>query len=160
MTAKAIVTVVLLGFVAVSVGYLIIGEARTARTPAPAAGTPDATNPPPAAHKVVAYYIHNTQRCQTCLKIEHLAEGALRDEFADALERGELEWRTRNMEETPNEHFVTDFDLVTSSLVIVDLHDGQQHAWTNMERVWELVHGDEVAFREYVADQVRTYLES
>lgn len=161
MKPKTVVTLVLLGFVCVSIAYLVVSETRTERkAPQPVASVgrePSMTAP---AHKVVAYYFHNTQRCQTCLKIERLAEETLRNEFAGALAQGELEWRVLNMEEPPNEHFATDYELVTSSLVIVDLHNGEQHAWTNMERVWELVHDEEAAFREYVANQVRTYMES
>jgi hypothetical protein len=112
------------------------------------------------AHKVIAYYFHNTQRCMTCNKIERLAREALQEKFATALEAGDLEWRVVNMEEAPNTHFVEDYQLVTSSLVLVDVHAGQQRDWTNMEKVWQYVHDDEAAFKRYVADQAREYLES
>jgi len=188
MKPKRIATILLLAFVGVSVAYLVVQEARTTGPPpaggaggAPDDGSTAAGDPSPAAageaerlradaasgaagaataHKVVVYYFHNTQRCSTCLKIEELSRQAVAAEFADALERGELEWRVLNMEEPPNEHFADDFKLFTSSLVIVDIHDGQQHAWSNMGRVWELVHRDEAEFTEYVASQVRAYLES
>ena len=181
MNAKTLGTVVLLAFVAVSVGYLIVSEFKAssaadtaAETPAapvvaeqPTEGVPAAEvspgEPPAAAareHKVVAYYFHNTQRCVTCLKIERLAEEALRGQFAAAFEKGELEWRAVNMEEPPNEHFVQDYQLVTSSLVLVDLHDGEERDWTNMEKVWQFVHDDEAAFKQYVVEQAREYLES
>jgi len=181
MNAKAVGTIMLLAFVAVSVGYLIVSEFKASSAADPATETPAAPvvgeqptedapaveavpeEPPAAAapgHKVVAYYFHNTQRCKTCLKIERLAEEALREEFAPAFEAGELEWRAVNMEEPPNEHFVQDYQLVTSSLVLVDVHDGAERDWTNMEKVWEFVHDDEAAFKQYVAEQVREYLES
>lgn len=165
MNPRSIITTVLLAFVAVSVGYLVVTEMRGADDAAPvvtaaAAPSSDAAAGRPATHKVVAYYFHNTQRCSTCLEIERRSEAALKAEFADALERGTLEWRVLNMEEPPNAHFVTDYALVTSSLVIVDVHDGRQRAWASMDRVWELVHDDETAFTDYVAKQVRAYLES
>lgn len=165
MSVKAIVTAALLAFVAVSVGYLIVSETRTvAESPAPAVSenpaAGDEASQPVArpAHQVVAYYFHYTQRCPTCRKIERLAQEALQARFADALQRGELEWRVLNMDEPPNEHFVSDYALVASSLVLVDVHEGIQRAWTNMARVWELVH-DETAFGAYVAGQAREYLE-
>lgn len=120
--------------------------------------TGDSTSTMPA-HRVVAYYFHNTQRCMTCNKIERLAEEALREQFAPALTDGTLVWRTVNMEMPPNEHFVEDYQLVTSSLVLVDFHDGEQRDWTTMEKVWQLVHDDEAAFKQYVAEQARAYLE-
>lgn len=184
MMAKKVTTIVLLAFVAASVVYLVYSESGTEEAkPAqattgvstgfgvheaggkPVAGSattpgepaPDAEQ---AAHKVIAYYFHSTQRCATCLKIERLAEAALREQFAAAFESGQLEWHAVNMEESPNEHFVHDYQLVTSSLVLVDLHDDEQRDWTEMEKVWEYVHDDEAAFKQYVAQQAREYLES
>jgi DUF971 family protein len=165
MCIKTIVSTILLVFVAASVGYLVMTETRSAEQPAKPAVAVEATPAVAPAdsvrlHKVIAYYLHNTQRCRTCLKIEQMAKDALQAEFPDLLESGEVEWQVLNMEDPSNQHLATDYGLVTSSLVIVELHDGQQQEWVNMSRVWELVHDDEAAFREYVSRQVRAYLES
>jgi hypothetical protein len=184
MNVKFIGTIALLVFVGVSVGYLLVGESRTraarpgdmaadgpSRTPEGKAvrvadgghttgPTTRADKEDQRTHKVIAYYFHNTQRCMTCNKIERLAEEALREQFSEALKEGGLEWRTVNMEEPANTHFVQEYQLVASSLVLVDLHDGQTRAWTNMGKVWEYVHDDEAQFKRYVAEQARKYLES
>jgi hypothetical protein len=203
MSAKSVGTIVLLAFVAVSIGYLIMSEAKAPADGAGAIATPPAqvavpTTPgeqepgeqeaneqspvanaepeatgaeaaPTAttaaaaavpAHKVIAYYFHNTARCMTCRKIERLAHEALREEFAAEFEDGDLEWRLVNMEEPANEHFVQDYQLVASSLVIVDLYEGEQRDRTLMEKVWQYVHDDEAAFKQYVVDQARAYLGS
>jgi hypothetical protein len=124
-------------------------EVKTAAAPADA-----------PRHRVIAYYFHNTQRCMTCNKIERLAEGALRETFSAELAGGELEWRVLNMEEAANAHFVDDYQLVASSLILVDTYDGQQLDWINMDKVWQYVHDDEAEFKQYVATQARRYLES
>lgn len=182
MNGKSLGTFVLLLFVAVTIGYLVVSELQstTADSDRPQAQTTAAdarhnqpgdepasmaTEAPPGAttrpeHKVVAYYFHNTQRCVTCNKIERLAQETLRERFANALQSGELEWRAVNMEESANRHFVEEYQLVTSSLVLVDLHDGEQHDWTNLEAVWQHVHDDEAEFKQYVATQTQEYLES
>jgi len=180
MKAKTIGTVVLLAFVAISIGYLIVSEtndsatadatagkgATSDRTPGPGGketgetATMDDKGPPAttAAHKVIAYYFHNTMRCVTCLKIEELAEQALREELADAFESGELEWHALNMEEPAYQHFALDYELVTSSLVLVNMQDGEQRDWVTMDKVWQLV-DDEYAFQQYVVEQALEYLE-
>lgn len=165
MNPKTIIRAALLVFVATSVGYLVVTETHSPDNATVRSGDKPGASPPgsagnTASHRIIAYYFHNTQRCSTCLKIEQLAGDALKSRFGAELQSGRLEWHVLNMEETANEHFVKDYALVTSSLVIVDMLDGQQHAWKNMERVWELVHDDEGAFRDYVAKQVRAYLES
>ncbi|RMF71054.1 MAG: hypothetical protein D6744_18525 [Planctomycetota bacterium] len=169
MSAKGAAKGVLLAFVVFSVGYLVFSEASV-RNEAdsqkaadkheaePVAGADAPTTAP--AHHVIAYYFHNTQRCPTCRRIEQLAARTLREQFPTELESGLLEWRVLNMEEPPNEHFVRDFRLVTSSLVLVDLRAGRQRDYVVLEKVWQLVHEDEGEFARYVADAVRKFLDS
>jgi hypothetical protein len=174
MSAKTIVTVLLLAFVALSVGYLVVSESSTKPTPKPTAtpqsaptATPAGAKPPTdataasvPANRVIAYYFHNTRRCVTCLKIERLAEEALRERFASAFKDGTLTWMTINMEEPANKHFVEDYGLVTSSVVLVDIEDGKTREWITMGDVWQLVHDDENTFKTYIVTQARDYLRS
>ena len=174
MNAKSIVSMALLAFVGVSVAYLIIRESQSqpavpaapqmhAAAPAPAptpAGEPLSTQAAEQpAHKVIAYYFHRTQRCHTCLTIQAYAEQALREAFPKALERGELEWRAVNVEEPANEHFVAEYQLASSALVLVDTWNGEQKQWLNLEQVWDLV-DDEPEFKFYVESEALTFLET
>ncbi len=110
-------------------------------------------------HKLVAYYFHRTQRCRTCLTMEAYAENSLKDGLADAFDSGELEWQAVNVEAPQHEHFVEEYGLTASALVMVLLENGEQKQWKDLGRVWELV-GDEWEFKEYVRDEAMTYLES
>lgn len=174
MKTKRIVTVALLAFVGVSVAYLVVQEA----TPKPAgrsdaeqtahvgsqSGTPGEMEPTSSkpdqqtGHKLIAYYFHRTQRCRKCLTIEAYAEEALKQAFPHALETGELEWLAVNVEEPANEHFVEDYQLTSSELVLVDTENGEQKEWRNLTRVWELV-GDELEFKAYVEAEAMAFLE-
>lgn len=116
------------------------------------------TPPPSAAGRTVAYYFHSTQRCRTCLAIERLAHEALTEAFSAELASGALEWHALNTDEAAHEHFIKDFQLVASSLVLVQQRDGGVASWSNLEKVWDLVH-DEPEFKRYVAEQTRAYLE-
>ncbi len=174
MKTKRIVTAVLLAFVGLSVACLVIQETTSA--PVLESGDrhgPSVESAPTApdgaeaesteaggqtGHKLVAYYFHRTQRCKTCLKIERYAEEALKDAFPKSLDSGELECRAVNLEEPANEHFVEDFQLAASSLVLVDMQDGKQREWRNLERVWELV-GNELEFKAYVEAQAMVFLD-
>jgi hypothetical protein len=189
MKAKDIVSMVLLLFVAVSVVYLIMDESRSPSEPDDAGPTKsvvhqeskpveieqdkapedpsqapeESANAPGEAagpqEKLIAYYFHRTQRCGTCLNMEAYAEEALREGLADAFESGKVEWRAVNVEEPENEHFVEEYGLTASALVMVLIENGEQKQSKNLERVWELV-GNEPEFKDYVRNEALAYLEN
>ncbi len=174
MNAKSIVTVILLAFVGASLVYLVIQESPSteaiqggagqtgvanSESGAPEAVAATSSGPSEATgHKVIAYYFHRTKRCRTCLTIQRYAEEALKDAFPEALKTGELEWRLVNVDEPVNEHFVEDYQLTSSELVLVDTENGQQTEWRNLERVWNLVE-NELEFKAYVEAEGMVFLE-
>ncbi len=163
MKAKTIINTALLLFIFASVAYLVVEEvrSRSRSTPAeadlPVVAEPNQRLLEPAASKVVVYYFYGTARCPTCRKFESFSNEALREAFAEALNAGHLEWRMVNIEESGNEHFVSDYQLYSKSIVIVKKQDGKQTEWKNLKRIWELVR-DKEAFVKYVQDEVKTYL--
>ncbi|MHC5111004.1 MAG: nitrophenyl compound nitroreductase subunit ArsF family protein [Planctomycetota bacterium] len=133
------------------------GRAAVASATSEAVATPqEATK---ASRRVIAYYFHRTQRCRTCLTMEAYAEDAIREGLLDAFETGEVEWRALNVEEPQHEHFVQEYGLTASALVMVLLENGKQEKWKDLGRVWELV-GDEWEFKEYVRHEALAYWES
>lgn len=113
--------------------------------------------PEEAATKVIVYYFHRTTRCDACLAIEAYTEETIQRDFLDVLEEDRLEWLPVNIEEPGNEHFEDDFQLVTQSVVLVELTDGEMTRWKNLEQVWDLL-DDEVVFQEYIAQEVWEFL--
>ena len=105
----------------------------------------------------VAYYFHGNKRCSTCRKLEAYSEEAVTDGFATEIEAGELEWRVVNTDENANAHFVTDFELVTKSVVLVEYRDGEVVRFKNLKLVWQLV-GDRDGFLRYVREETRDFL--
>jgi hypothetical protein len=136
-------------------------QSPAANTPLVAPAAANAPNaqpaPVPAARKFIAYYFHRTLRCPTCLKIERTAKQAIEKGFAPDLKSGRLEWRAVNIEEPGNEHFEKDFELESSSLVLVEMNDDQVVRWKNLEQVWELV-GNPARFDAYVQSELRAFM--
>jgi hypothetical protein len=106
---------------------------------------------------VVVYYFHGERRCKTCRTIEAFAEETVRGRFAKQLDSGELAWRAVNFELPENEHFIEEFGLVSSSLVLVEMRDGKPAKFEVLQKAWSLVR-DRPGFEQYVADAVRGYL--
>lgn len=156
-TFNNVLAVALIGFVMLSVGYLavkVIGDNESDAVPAPGqdqgiAGTSD---------RVVVYYFHGSVRCVSCTKIEAYTKESLDTAFADALKDGSMEWRTVNVEEPENRHFIKDYDLYIKTVVISDVHGGNQTEYRKLDEVWNLL-DDKDRFMAYIQDNVRPYLE-
>jgi len=109
------------------------------------------------AHQVIAYYFHTTYRCPTCLKIEEYTKQAIKEGFPAQLKDGSLVWKTLNVEEKGNEHFIKDYQLFSKAVVVVDMIDGRQVQWKNLKDIWQLV-GKKDTFTRYIKDEVQSYL--
>jgi thioredoxin 1 len=93
----------------------------------------------PPALKVVAYYLHWTVRCHSCLTIESTAQQALASAFADELAEGSLAWHAHNMERPEYSHLERAFELSTSSLVLARMNGDRVTEWKVLAKTWELV---------------------
>jgi predicted DCC family thiol-disulfide oxidoreductase YuxK len=113
----------------------------------------------PQDHAVRVYYFHTTQRCASCRKIEAWTDEAVHAPWPASVDASVLEWLPLNLDEPANRHFVSDYQLFTKSVVVVELANGRQVRWKNLPRIWELLM-DREAFRQYVRREVAAYLEA
>jgi len=158
MKPKAIVTWGLLLFVTVSIGVLIGKEmgARPSTSTAPV-GLSEGPTANACGPRVIAYYFHGTARCVTCKRIEAYAREAINTHFADPLKSGQLEVRSVDFTVPENEHFLDDFQLTSSSLVLVDPHRSGPGSWKLLQEVWQLT-DDKPAFVGYVKEELSLFL--
>ena len=146
-------------------GLLFLGAvaARSAGTPTPGPpGPPAAASParaPGTGTGVVAYYFHANLRCQTCLLIEQRSGEVIEQAFGKELQEGLLAWNVVNTQVAGNGRFAAELGLPSRGLVLVAYREGNPVRSKNLEGVWELVHGDPAAFRQYVSGEVRGFLD-
>ncbi len=153
MKAKGLLTIALLGFVAVSVATLILKETGAKVT---VSATVEPSTPKTGA-KLIAYYLHGKVRCVTCNDIEKTTQEAVEAGFAKDLDAGRIEWRVVNYEEPGSEHFATDYELAAPSVVLSTMRDGRQTSWKSLPEVWELI-GDKPKFRSFIEKNIREQL--
>jgi len=110
----------------------------------------------PAA-KVIAYYFHGTMRCPTCHKLEQYSKEAIETNFKKAIASGKLEFKVVNVEDKGNEHYGSDYQLYTKSLILSLVKDGKEIKWKNMDKIWEYV-GNKQRFIDYVKSGVTDFL--
>ena len=111
----------------------------------------------PDTIQVIAYYLHNTNRCRTCLKIESVAREAMEEVFAENFASGELVWHSLDMEKPENEHFVYDYGLAMPSLVLVLTKEGLEVDWKRLDDTWTLIRNEQ-NFTKYVVEETQAYL--
>jgi len=108
--------------------------------------------------RVVVYYFHGNMRCPTCRAIEALTREAIETGFARDLADGKMEMLAVNVDEPANGHFVTDYQLVTKSVVVVRFEGDLQKEWKNLDQVWQQVQ-DKDAFIRYIQDETTPFLQ-
>ncbi len=153
---KQAITVVLLLFVVASVVYLAAGENQVK----PGESQPAVTTASAAASpEVVVYYFHGTMRCKKCLAMEAYARDAVETRLADKVRSDAIGWRTANFDLPENKHFVKDFALTASAVVVIRYADGMPVQWKKLDRIWDLVQ-DEGAFKDYIVTEALAMMES
>ena len=121
-----------------------------------ATARPEPANP--ASPHYVVFYFHGKFRCPTCLKIERLAAEAVRDAYADYLDQGKVQWRAVDIDRPEHRHYSAEFELETSTLAVARLNGDKVAGYAKLERVWELVDGDETEFARYVQDAIDRFM--
>lgn len=110
----------------------------------------------PAEPQVFAYYFHRTIRCASCLTIEEFSRQAIESGFVPEIAAELLAWRSVNMEEKANEHFVKELHLTEPSLVLVRMKKGRPADWMVLKGVWDHL-DDLAAFQQYVQMQTQMF---
>jgi hypothetical protein len=151
MNAKSIIRMGLLTVIGIAVGSWAMKEFG----PAQALG--NAAKSMPRADGVTVINFHGEKRCRTCIAIGKMARKTLDEEFAVEEKAGKVRWEQINYDEPANAHFVKDYSLVSSTVLVTLWKDGKEVKWTRLDAVWDHV-GDEPVFRSYVAQGVRDLL--
>ncbi len=127
-------------------------EARGAASTAPAVAAANLT-----PDRVVVYYFHGNRRCRTCMGIQRAIQTTVNERFTTETASGALVFHEVNIDEPANAHFIKDFDLSSSSMVVVARSGEKTVKWENCSEVWPLAH-DEAALGSYAEKQIRSYL--
>jgi hypothetical protein len=106
---------------------------------------------------VIAYYFHGSFRCPTCHKLEQYSKEAIEANFKDVIASGRLEYKVVNIEDRGNEHYGSEYQLYTKSLILSLVKEGKEIKWKNMDKIWEYV-GNKQRFIDYVKNGITELL--
>ena len=154
MNAKSITRIVLLAVVAIAVGSWAMKEFGPAKATADEGGATETITRPDG---VTVINFHGDKRCRTCIAIGDLARKTIDEQFAAEQQAGKVRWEKINHDEPAHAHFVKDYGLVSSTILVTLWKDGKEVKWNRLDAVWDHV-DDEPVFRAYVAQGVRDLL--
>lgn len=154
---KKIVGIVLSLFVVVAIGFAVMREVKvsasaiTTSESAPAAEVSKA--------KVVdALYFHGTNRCYTCNLMEGYMRDVIASDFASEEKSGRLRFRSLDVQDPAHKNYIAQYQLSSISLFLSLKDQGKEVKFENIDKIWQLA-GDEVAFKNYIRNEFRKYLE-
>ena len=104
--------------------------------------------------RILAYYFHPTARCVTCRNIEAYSIEAI-NEWEEKSGK-KVVWKELNIEDSVNEHYVSEYNLEFSSLVLARYTEGRKDKWKNLEETWKLVN-DKESFKKYVKFELNQF---
>lgn len=161
-TAKAIARWGLLLFAGFSMVWVFAKDAaRGSATEQSASGRHDAmaqigdsAAPSPSFALI---YFHGNLRCKTCRAIESFSRQTATTSLAPEIDSGFLQFQVINFDDPPNRHYIDDFELPGSSLVLVRMANGVPEQYVALQDVWYLADEPE-QFQTYVAGEVRNFM--
>jgi hypothetical protein len=143
-------------FVAASIVTLAVKELRGKPLPTgPSEGF--STKASANGRQLIAYYFLGKIRCSSCRKIEEMSRKTIEESFRPELADGRLRFLVVNVDQPGNRHFVEEFRLESSALVLVEMRDGKSVGWKNLPDVWTFVE-DVPKLEKYVRDEVASGL--
>ncbi len=148
MNVKTALTAGLLLFVAASLATPIVRHLTASRHET----TVDAAPARPDA--LMVYYFRGNVRCPACRTLETCSREVVADRFAAEAADGRIEWRAIDYQTPGNEHFLTDYQLLTGGVVLVEFHDGRPTRWTAVPETWNMT-GDRKALARYLEEAIR-----
>ncbi|MBT3182622.1 MAG: hypothetical protein HN337_08985 [Deltaproteobacteria bacterium] len=145
--------IVLILFVAASIGYLVANEySESSRSES---DTSPQNQILEGLDGVIVYYFHGNKRCTTCNTIEEYS----RESISPFIDRKEIKWRTINIDSPENRHFIDEFRLKNSGPVIVEYDKKKVNRWHSLDKVWQLVRNKN-NFDKYINEEISQFLKS
>jgi len=109
-------------------------------------------------NRIIVYYFHRTIRCVGCINVEEASFETVSNDFEREIGEGILEWRSVNIDEPENAHFIDKYNLYYQELVFVELRDGVEARWDDIAEVWRHWNSKPTV-RTVVRDELKLWLE-
>ena len=106
---------------------------------------------------VIVYQFHRRFRCDACHILEEAISETLKTHFSRELETGDVVVRVIDLDAEGNERYSETYDFFYNTVIIVDMENGKETRFKNLEEVWDLTE-DKDAVIEFIKSHIEEYL--
>ena len=103
-------------------------------------------------NQVVVYQFHRRFRCPSCHELEALIRNTLKTRYPEDLKSGKLAFRVVDLDAEGSEHFPKDYDFFYNTVIVVDVKNGKDVRFKNLEKLWEIYEDKEAASGFLIAE--------
>jgi hypothetical protein len=147
---KTALKIGLLLFVATSIAAAMVrGSMRRAETTL-------AEIAPDGQDRVVVCYLRSQFRCPACTTLEACSRDTVEQQFAAEAVAGTLAWKVIDYQTPGNEHFVSDFELPTGGVVLIEFRGGRPVRWKPLLHTWNLT-DNRTKLASYLQQSIREF---
>ena len=112
---------------------------------------------PLPSNGVIVYQFHRRFRCDACYKLEEAINEGLKTHFSEELKAGRLVYRVLDLDAPGTETFEEKYDFFYNTVIVVDVENGKETRFKNLEDVWGMVEEKETVIR-FIREHVEEYL--
>ncbi len=152
MNIKTGFTAGLLLFVAASIAAPIVRHVAAVGRDPPGEAAPQRPD------ALVVYYFRANARCVACRTLEAVSREVVENRFASEAADGRMQWRAIDYQSSGNEHFATDYQLLTGGVVLVRFRDGHPQRWKALTETWNMT-ADRTALARYLEEAILAFRE-
>jgi hypothetical protein len=115
------------------------------------------TKGPREETKLLVYYFHVTNRCNTCLGIEAAVKKTLEQNYKAELDQDVIVFRTFNVELPENKAISEKYDAYGATLALTRLSEGREKIVDMTDFAFEKIHNED-AFIKGLGDKIKELL--
>jgi len=108
--------------------------------------------------KLEIIYFHATNRCITCNAVENNAKSLLNESFKPQLEKGEVTFRSLNIDEAENNALTEKFQISFSSLLLIHHQNGKDEVSDFTETAFKYAKNQADKYKDLLKTEINKIL--
>ena len=110
---------------------------------------------PPRPDCLMVCYLRANVRCAACRTLEACSCAVVAERFPAEAADGRIQWLVIDYQTPGNGHFISDYQLLTGGVVLVEFREGRPVRWRALPETWNMTGGPK-ALSQYLEEAIRS----